>query len=371
MVVMSIVRVYYYDDMARTGIANLPLHTGKAPRWLFEKMVELSEQIIHLICLDLGKDEFLNKISDPFWFQAFGCVLGFDWHSSGLTTTVCGAVKVSLDRIGDEIGLFMAGGKGKTAIKTPQEIEKIAQKHSINANFLKYTSRIVAKIDNAALQDGYQLYHHTIIFTDKNNWCVIQQGLNEKNSMARRYHWLKDTTKSFTKEPHKAICSQRREKLILNLVAKESLKAQSNFIDFLNSPISSIEKELNKIETLNLPKRHYITLSDLNIKRLKKNILEISDKKPSNFEQLLNIKGTGSKTLRALSLISEIVYSDKPSFKDPARYSFAHGGKDGHPYPVDLETYTESIETLKEIVNKAKIGYYDKAKALKRLSKLI
>ncbi|AEA33676.1 DUF763 domain-containing protein [Hippea maritima] len=357
--------------MARTGITNLPLHGGKAPKWLFDKMVELSEQLIYLLVLEYSQDGFLKKLSDPFWFQSFGCLLGFDWHSSGLTTTVCGALKVALNNgISSELGVFAAGGKGKTAIKTPDEIDIVSGRFSLDGDRLKYASKMAAKVDNAALQDGYRLYHHVIFFTKNNRWCVIQQGLNDKTSFARRYHWLWDI-ESFTEEPHKAICSQKKEGLVLDLTAKESLNTQKDSVEFLNMPANIIEKELNDIAYLDMPKRHYITTMDFDVKRLKRVLLRISHESPNTFEKLLGIRGVGEKTLRALSLISEVVYGDKPSYKDPARFSFAHGGKDGHPYPVNLEVYSESIETLKSIVSKAKIGYYDKVKALKRLSRLI
>ncbi len=353
--------------MSRVGIANLPLHTGKAPRWLFEKMVNLSDKIVELIILEQGTSELLNKLSNPFWFQAFGCVLGFDWHSSGLTTTVCGALKVALSKRKD-LGIFMAGGKGKQALKTPEEINQIADAFSLNGEFLKYTSKMVAKVDNVALQDGYKLYHHTIIFTKDNNWCVIQQGLNNQNSYARRYHWLKDKTKNFTIEPHAAICSVKKENAVLDLTAKKSIKTQKSFVEFLNESTHNIERELKNIANLSMPRRHYISPQDLKSRRLINNILKISEQKPKNFESLLNTKGTGEKTVRALSLVSELVYSAPASIKDPARFSYAHGGKDGHPFPVDKKLYEETISTLKELIGKTKIENSEKIKTFKRLS---
>ena len=357
--------------MPRTGIANLPLHTGKAPRWLFEKMVRLSEKIVELIVIEQGSSELLRKLSDPFWFQAFGCVLGFDWHSSGLTTTVCGALKVALSKTNGELGIFIAGGKGKQAINTPNEIELLADRFSLNGIFLKYVSKMVAKVDNVALQDGYRLYHHTIIFTKDNNWCVVQQGLNNQNNYARRYHWLKEKIKNFTIEPHTAICAVRKENEVLDLTARESLKTQHSSIDFLNQETYAIEKELEYLSKLTLPKRHYILPEDLGSKRIKATILKVSEIKPKSFESVLGIKGVGEKTIRALSLVSELIYSSPPSIKDPARFSFAHGGKDGHPFPVDKNIYEETIETLKDIIGKTKIGYTEKTAAFRRLSTLI
>ena len=356
--------------MQRSGIANLPLHYGKAPRWLFNKMVELSEKIVELIVLEQGSGELLRKLSDPYWFQAFGCVLGFDWHSSGLTTTALGALKVALSKRNGELGLFIAGGKGKQAMKTPEEIDYISDRFSLNGDFLKYVSRIVAKVDNVALQDGYKLYHHTIIFTKNNDWCVIQQGLNDSNGYARRYHWLKEKLSSFVIEPHTAICSNKRESSVLDLTAKSSKKTQSAAVDFLNSETHVIERELNTISKLKLPRRHFILPEDLSSKRIKRAILTASERKPENFEQLLSVRGVGEKTLRALALVSELVYSAPASIEDPARFSFAHGGKDGHPFPVDKTVYNNTIETLKEIIGKVKVGESDKNRMFKRLSKL-
>ena len=356
--------------MQRSGIANLPLHYGKAPRWLFNKMVELSEKIVELIVLEQGSGELLRKLSDPYWFQAFGCVLGFDWHSSGLTTTALGALKVALSKRNGELGLFIAGGKGKQAMKTPDEIDYISDRFSLNGDFLKYVSRIVAKVDNVALQDGYKLYHHTIIFTKNNDWCVIQQGLNDSNGYARRYHWLKEKLSSFVIEPHTAICSNKRESSVLDLTAKSSKKTQSAAVDFLNSETHVIERELNTISKLKLPRRHFILPEDLSSKRIKRAILTASERKPENFEQLLSVRGVGEKTLRALALVSELVYSAPASIEDPARFSFAHGGKDGHPFPVDKTVYNNTIETLKEIIGKVKVGESDKNRMFKRLSKL-
>jgi len=356
--------------MRRSGIANLPLHYGKAPRWLFDKMVELSEKIVELILLEQGSSVLLRKLSDPYWFQAFGCILGFDWHSSGLTTTALGALKVALSRRNWDLGLYIAGGKGKQALKTPDEIDYISDKFSLHGDFLKYVSRMVAKVDNVALQDGYTLYHHTIIFTKNNDWCVIQQGLNNSNGYARRYHWLKEKLTNFVLEPHTAICSNRKETWVLDMTAKSSGKTRSAVVDFLNSEAHVIEKELNTISRLKLPRRHFILPEDLNSRRIKRAILTASEKKPENFEQILNIRGVGEKTVRALALVSELVYSAPASIEDPARFSFAHGGKDGHPFPVDRGVYNNTIETLKEIIGKVKIGESDRSKMFKRLYKL-
>jgi len=354
--------------MKRSGTATLPLHTGKAPAWLFNRMVKLAAAILEILRLDFSEDEILLRLSHPHWFQAFGCVLGFDWHSSGITTTVCGAIKEALKDRQHAIGIYVAGGKGKAALKTPQEIEQIASRTGIDAERLVNASRLSAKVDNSALQDGYRLYHHTIFFTKNHNWCVIQQGLNETNRLARRYHWVSHLTSSFVNEPHAAICAQAKSAYVLDLTAKESAKTRDACVEITTFAPDKTVDELKRIVELELPRRHYITAADINIARLKKQIVAIHEAHPQSFEQLLLTKGAGEKTLRALSLISELIYCAPPSIKDPARFSFAHGGKDGHPFPVDKETYDKSIEILRKAVSKARIGHYEKLRALKRLS---
>jgi hypothetical protein len=355
--------------MQKTGIAHLPLHGGKAPTWLFKRMVKLAREIIYVLCLEYGREEILRRLSDPFWFQAFGCVLGFDWHSSGVTTTVCGAIKEALKDIGREIGVFAAGGKGQTALKTPQELECYGNLLGFNASSLIYASRLTAKVDNVALQDGYQLYHHCLFFTVNGHWCVVQQGMNTTERYARRYHWLGEKVKSFGCEPHQAICAMKKEKQVLNLVAKESEGTRKACIEIVQENPEKLAKEWQKIATLEMPKRHYLLSIDLNLKRFQQTLIKVYENAPKDFEGLLETKGVGAKTLRALSLIAEIIFGTKPSFKDPARFSFAHGGKDGHPYPVNRRLYDQSIETLKEAVNAAKLGYTEKIKALKRLTR--
>ncbi len=354
--------------MRRTGIAELPLHGGKAPAWLFQRMARLSREILKVFVMEFGIREVLRRLSDPFWFQAFGCVLGFDWHSSGLTTTVCGAIKEGIKEISGEIGLFVAGGKGKIAIKTPNEICLICEKTGLSASSLIHASRLSAKVDNSALQDGYNLYHHTIFFTGDGTWCVIQQGMNPKDKYARRYHWLSEGIKSFVCEPHAAICAMRKEKIVLNLVAKESEHTRRISASLAREHPDRLLRHWQDVERLYLPRHHCIEARDINPKRLYKTFIKAYEAQPSDFEELLGIKGIGPKTLRALSLISELMYGERPSFRDPARFGFAHGGKDGHPYPVNLSLYDKSIEILKEAVNSARLGYTEKIKAIRRLS---
>jgi hypothetical protein len=354
----------------RTGIANLPLHYGKAPRWLFERMVKLAREITIVIVSDFGPDEMLRRLSNPYWFQAFGCVLGYDWHSSGVTTTLCGALKEGIKGLEKDLGLFVAGGKGKTSRKTPSEIESWGNIISLDPSPLVYASRMSAKVDSCAIQDGYQLYHHVFVFTKQGAWTVVQQGMNENNRFARRYHWLSEKVTDFVNEPHSAILAEVFGQA-LNLVAVESDPARHTIAE-----ISREEKpeqviaDLRKIQTLEMPERHYLTNRDLHPDSLSKIILSTYDHQPQDFEQLLGLSGVGPKTIRALTLISELIYGVAPSYRDPARYTFAHGGKDGIPYPVDKKTYDQSIELLHRAINKANLGLTEKKEAFNRLNKL-
>ncbi len=303
----------------RTGIANLPLHYGKAPRWLFDRMVKLSREITIAIITDFGPEEMLRRLSHPYWFQAFGCILGFDWHSSGVTTTLCGALKEATKKMERDLGLFVAGGKGKTSRRTPAEIESCGDLISLNPAPLVYASRMSAKVDSSAVQDGYQLYHHTFIFTNKGSWTVIQQGMNEAKRYARRYHWLGEAVTDFVNEPHSAILSQAKGQA-MNLTASESDPARTTITEIVNNEKpEKILAELKRIKTLTLPSRHSISVHDLHPDSLSKILLSTYERQPQNFEQLLSLSGVGPKTIRALSLISELIYGIPPSYRDPAR----------------------------------------------------
>ena len=352
----------------KTGSAHLPLHGGKAPSWLFQRMKKLAREITISIVDEWGTDEMLTRLSDPFWFQAFGCVLGFDWHSSGLTTTVCGALKEGIRGLESDLGFFVAGGKGKASRKTPSQIEQYCHDLSMDAENLIYSSKMSAKIDNTAIQDGYQLYHHTFLFTKDGKWSVIQQGMNADNRYARRYHWNSEGVKNFVCEPHQAICCDMKGKS-LNMVAQESDKTRQVATLLSKEKPEKIVSEIKKVEQLILPKRHDIKPLDLNTKRFEKILVKTYEQQSDNFEALLSIKGVGPKTIRALSLLSELVYGAKPSFRDPARFSFSHGGKDGYPYPVDKNTYDFSIDFLRKCINNAKINSPDKKEAFKRLAR--
>ena len=354
----------------RTGIANLPLHRGKAPRWLFERMVKLARAITIAIVDDYGAEEMLRRLSHPYWFQALGCILGFDWHNSGVTTTLSGALKEAVKGLERDLGLYIAGGKGKASRRTPSELEHWGDVISINPVPLIYASRMSAKVDSSAIQDGYQLYHHTFLFTPSGSWAVIQQGMNEATRYARRYHWLGEKVIDFVNEPHSAILSNSRGQA-LNLVASESSQSRITIAD-----IASEEKpevllsELKRIKTLDLPSRHHLSIHDLHPDSLSRILVSTYERQPGDFEQLLGLEGVGPKTIRALSLIAELVYGVAPSYRDPVRYSFAHGGKDGIPYPVDRKTYDQSIELLSKAIQKTRLGINEKREALRRLGRL-
>jgi hypothetical protein len=351
--------------MKRTGQIDLPLHSGKAPRWLFEKMVNLSRYISEAIIIEYGKDYFLERLSNPEWFQCFGACLGFDWHSSGITTTVCGALKEAFKDL-EDYGVYFCGGKAKSAMKTPHQIEKISQRLSKDPKKLVYASKIVAKIDNNALQDGFNLYHHTFIFTSDDRWVVIQQGMS-KDGWARRYHWYSQKISSFVEDPHQGIYSEKSY-LTLNLVDKDTPKLREIMVDLSGrNPEQNLKEFMLLRDTSKLPKRHYILLQDINPKFLEKTFLRTYQAKAKDFEDLLSLEGVGAKTLRALSLISDLIFGSRISFKDPARFSFAHGGKDGYPYRIKLKDYNKTLEMMEKVINKAKIERSDKVKSLRRL----
>lgn len=342
----------------KTGVADLPLHYGSCPKWLFPKMKRLGRAVSEIIILEFGKDEFLRRISDPFFFQSMGCVLGFDWHSSGLTTTVTGALKEGL---GTDLGLAVLGGKGRASRKTPQEIENLAGTFPLSSSKieeLKYASRLAAKVDNNCIQAGFVLYHHSFIVSEDGKWCVIQQGMNVESHYARRYHWLSEKVKSFVVEPHLAICCDAKGRA-LNMVAEESEECRKASVDLAKDNPENLKKYLL------LDERHEIDLKSY------KGLMNAYEFQPKNYEDLVAVKGLGPKSIRALALISKLVYGAEPSWRDPVKFSFTVGGKDGFPYPVDRETYDRSIEILKTAVENAKIGDKEKLYAIKRLKDFI
>jgi uncharacterized protein len=353
----------------RTGSATLPLHGGKAPRWLFDRMTQLAPAIAEVIVLEHGRPEFLRRISDPNWFQAFGCVLGFDWHSSGVTTTVCGALKEGLASRAADLGIFVAGGKGKASRRTPFELTTYGERLGMDGARLVYNSRMAAKVDSAAVQDGFGIYHHSFFLTTDGEWAVVQQGMRDNDGTARRYHWLGSEVKDFVNEPHAAIASDAQGQLVLNMVATESSTARSVSAEFARQEPRIIDREIARVITLALPTRHWVDIErDINPSHLRKTLLSTYEASPQNFEQLLAVPGVGPKAVRALALVADVVYGSPASMRDPARFSFAHGGKDGHPYPVNRVVYDQSIDWLREAVNKARMGHSDRLHALKRLA---
>ena len=337
---------------------------------MFARMRELARQIAILMVDELGTVGLMERLSDPFWFQALGSLLGFDWHSSGLTTTTGAALKEGISGLEKDLGLFIAGGKGRASRRTPQEIEEWGPELKVDPAKLIYASRMSAKVDSSALQDGYQIYHHLFIFDRAGHWAVVQQGMNEQNRYARRYHWLEGLRPdfNFVEEPHAAICSERRDKA-LNLVAHESDEARQVSSELAREQPERLTKELKRLQELALPPRHHLLLQDIHPERLERIFIKTYERQPEDFEQLLGMEGVGPKTIRALALLSELVYGAEISWRDPARYSFAHGGKDGHPYPVDRRGYDRTISVLKRAVERAKLGRRERLEALRRLAR--
>ncbi len=354
----------------RTGTAKLPLHTGKAPAWLFSRMVRLAREMVRIMVEEHGPEAVVSRFADPFWFQAFGCLLGFDWHSSGLTTTLTGAVKEAIKGQERDLCLAVAGGKGRVSRRTPEEVERLGELMGVEPEPLAYASRMSAKVDNTAVQDGYQLYHHVIIFSSSGEWSVVQQGMNVDNRYARRYHWLSTSLRSFVEEPHNAICTSRKTPT-LNMVSLHSEKARRGVVQLVSdNPPDKLLGEMKRIRELHMPSRHFITLKDVNVERLKRGIVEAHQRVPEDFQRLLETPGLGPRTLRALALTAEVLYGTPVSFEDPARFSFAHGGKDGHPFPVDRETYDSTIESLREIARRMKTSPAERERIEKRLTRM-
>ena len=354
--------------MRHSGYASLPLHRGQAPAWLFGRMVRLSREIVVYLAGEYGTPEILRRLSDPFWFQAFGCVLGFDWHSSGVTTTVCAAVKEGLKHVDRELRFFAAGGKGGTSRKAPAEIAGVCEAIGRDPRPLVYASRTSAKVDSAAVPDGYQLYHHVFFFTAAGDWCVVQQGMSDAMRTARRYHWISDRVESFVDEPHEVVCCDARGD-VLNLVSHDNDPVRrASAALAAERPAVTLKAIADHTPTLVMPARQTL-LPELDVASpyLEKILLKTYERAPQDFETLLGIEGVGAKTLRALAIASELVHGTPLSMRDPARFAFAHGGKDGTPFPVDRETYDKTIEVFERALNRAAIDRSEKIKAFRRL----
>jgi len=366
----------------RTGIATIPLDYGRCPYWLFERMRRLARGITFAVCEEFGPEEFLKRLSDPIWFQSFGCALGFDWNSSGLTTTTLGALKSGIWGIENELGIFVCGGKGKTSKKTPAQIQNWGEFLGLpmgQIDKLVYASKMAAKVDSSALQDGFQIYHHNLIFSKTGQWIVVQQGMNIVLQKARRYHWLSSQVKDFVEEPHSGIISEAKVKP-LNLTAKESDKNREISTLLVKEEPKNFLRDISLIETKKTGQLTLMELHDVefhhhsveherfDLKRLEKVIFLAHEQDPQNFEQLLFLKGVGPRTIRALSLVSELIYGAKPSYEDPARYSFSFGGKDGTPFPVLRGVYDEALEIMEKGIKKSQVSIKEKNEAQRRLN---
>lgn len=368
--------------MKRVGVTELPLHGGRCPPWLFAKMVELGGAISEIIVREYSRKELLRRLADPFFFQSLGCTLGFDFHSSGLTTTTIGALKEAINP--EELGIAVCGGKGKTSKQTPNEIQKLADVFSITSQKLdrfKYASKMTAKVDNACVQDGYQLYHHSFILSEEGDWAVVQQGMYGR--LARRYHWLSDGMQSFVDEPHSGIVGDRKEEVVLDMTAKESEEARKVSVDLVRDNPKSLLLNLREAgqrsldeyfdespQVLKLVMQTSHTITKLT-KQTSEALQRAYDFQPENYEELVAIRGIGPKAVRALALVSNLIYGKSPSWKDPVRFSFAHGGKDGVPYPVDRGTYQKTIEILESAIEGAKVKQKEKLNAIRRLHEFL
>ena len=385
-----------------SGHADLPLHTGTVPRWLADRMMVLGTLITESLVENFGPDEVLVRLSDPLWFQSFGAVMGMDWHSSGITTSVMYALKRGLNPRAKELGIYVCGGRGKYSRMTPDELLQIAGQEGLNGDELVRNSKLVAKVDNNAVQDGFQLYQHNFILTRSGNWAVVQQGMNTAEKKARRYHWCSSDLRSFVEEPHTAVVGDNRGK-ILNLTDKEADGARNSILEMSHENPERMIKEIEQIgkpasqmilmqdgkvqgslfpeleetntpsqiqstgRSIILPAHHDVQAQDVDLKRLGGVLATAYESQPQDFESLLLTPGLGPRTLQSLALVSEVIYGTPSRFTDPARFSFAHGGKDGHPFPVPLKIYDESIRVLRDSIEKSKLGYKDKSDCIRRL----
>jgi len=372
--------------LKRTGLAELPLHYGKAPSWLVKRMMKLAKGIIAIIVEEHGRDVLLQRLSDPYWFQALGCVLGYDWHSSGVTTVVTGVLKAASSP--EEFGVAVCGGKGKTSTRAPKEILELADVFHFSTDkisTLQYASRMSAKVDNTAVQDGYPLYHHAFFITEDGKWAVIQQGMSAKDRTARRYHWLSDRIRRFVVEPHNAIAGDKKREVVLDMTARESDGCRKASVDIVKENPKKVARMLKSIrpsyqrslrewipQTSKAFWKDYVTdflsmPATLNWKAVRK----AYEFQPKDYEDLLGIRGIGPSTVRGLTLVSAIVYGEKPSWKDPVKYSFAYGGKDGVPFPVDRKAMDDSIQILGEALRNAKLGDMERLRSIQRLKRFI
>ena len=391
-----------------TGHADLPLHIGTVPRWLADRMRDLGTLIVESLILNYDKKEVLSRLSDPLWFQSLGSVLGMDWHSSGITTSVMYALKRGLNPRVGELGIYICGGRGKYSRRTPEELLMLSEGTTLDGEALVRSSKLCAKVDNTAVQDGFQLYQHNFILTNEGDWAVVQQGMNPETKTARRYHWCSSDLRSFVEKPHSGVTGENQGK-ILNLTATEADKTRDSIVEFSKENPDRVLGEIRKIakpedtvtfgyggssksvicnnsdqallfpefsdsveiiqagRNIVLPAHHEVRKEDVDLKRLGGVLATAYESQPEDFESLLLTPGLGPRTLQSLTLVSEVIHGTPSRFTDPARFSFAHGGKDGHPFPVPLKIYDESIRVLQDSIEKSKLGYNDKSDCLNRL----
>ncbi|MGB9838747.1 DUF763 domain-containing protein [Methanothermobacter sp.] len=360
--------------MRRTGIANLPLHGGHPPAWLMRRMIELSGAIAEVIIEEYGTSEFISRISDPFWFQAFSCIIGFDWHSSGTTTTTCGALKSALDP--ERHGILVAGGKGRTSRRTPVELEAAGKLFDLDSSHLIYSSRIAARVDGNCIQDGFSLYQHTFLVDADGEWTVVQQGLDPDGGYARRYHWLGSEVRDYLESPHSGISSDMARSEVLDMTSPLSRGARDVSVDLVCDGPAHIRRYLTGQRTLfdfnvlDMPARHEVLPVDLTERDMA--VLERAyEIQPGNYEELVMLSGFGARKIRALALVADLIYGERANWKDPVKYSYAHGGKDGYPYPVDRETYDCTVEYLRSALEDAKIDGRERLRALESLERFL
>ncbi len=351
--------------MNRSGTADLPLHGGTVPRWLADRMTRLGTAIAEHVIHHYGVSEFLSRLADPFWFQALGCVMGMDWHSSGITTSVVGALKRGLNPRSNELGVYICGGRGRHSRATPDELRKYAERTSLDGDSLVRASRLAARVDNNAIADGFQLYLHSFVITKSGEWTVVQQGMNPKSVLARRYHWHSATVRDFTSEPHTGIVGENQG-TIMNLVAVQSKPAQQALLDIIRE---HPDTTLRQVRRLTLPAHHEVTASDVDLKRLGAVLAVAHERELSEFASLLLLEKLGPRTLQTLALVAEVIHGTPTRFSDPARFSFALGGKDGHPFPVPLKIYDEAIGVLRTSLTSAKVGETEKIDGFRRLDR--
>jgi hypothetical protein len=352
--------------MQRSGTADLPLHGGRVPPWLAERMTQLGTAIAEHVVISYGPSEFLTRLSDPSWFQAFGCVIGMDWHSSGITTSVMGALKRGLNPRSAELGITVCGGRGRHSTRTPDELRAFSDRIGLDGETLARTSRLTARVDNNAIADGFQLYLHSFVITNAGEWSVVQQGMNPQSHTARRYHWHSPTVRDFTSEPHTAIVGKPQGE-ILNLVDRRAAPAQNALLTIASQPV---ETSLSDIRKLTMPSHHDVRAEDVDLKRLGAVLAVAHQQEFRDFASLLLLEGLGPRTLQSLALIAEVIHGAPTRFSDPARFYFAHGGKDGHPFPVPLNTYDESLAILRRSLAATRLQRSEKADAFRRLDKL-